>query len=489
VTPEEFLTHCRKRLGGRATVLPAPGDPPRLASGADAVFQVLDANRDGKLSADEVKKLDLAHFDADGDELLDGPELTGLLPASSPPGMANPRAMMQRAQGPARPAADPGEYGVLLITRDMDPEGELVDQAVAMEVVRLFRKGKQLGIDRQSLGVEKAAFDKFDSDDDGALDVDELLEWLESEPDVEVAIHLGDGRDGKAGPSSEVVRGPAGALAAQVKLGPPPAAKAPATTRPTTGPAAPQLSDPASVALWTGDAMLDLRAAASQRGAAAASAEIQSLRQQFRAAAGEKGYVDKETLPKDAPSQQLLQHFPHADRDQDGRLTEQELVAYRELQAEVAGAALTFTAAAAGRGLLEAMDAGGDGKLSRRELSTAWSRLSAFDVDGDGSLDRKELPRQYRLLAGAAGDAAAAEPMLRRPRFPRGPVNVASAPPSSRGPTWFRKMDANADGDVSPAEFLGPPDAFRRLDTDADNLISPDEAEAPSRAGQRTAAP
>jgi hypothetical protein len=45
-------------------------------------------------------------------------------------------------------------------------------------------------------------------------------------------------------------------------------------------------------------------------------------------------------------------------------------------------------------------------------------------------------------------------------------------------------MDANADGDVSLAEFLGPPDAFRRLDADADNLLSPEEADPAATAGQ-----
>jgi Ca2+-binding EF-hand superfamily protein len=492
VSPEEFSAYCRKRLGGRAVLLPAPGESPRLASGADAVFQVLDANHDGKLTADEVSKLDLAHFDSDGDELLTAAELTELLPGVNPAGTYNSalqrRMMMQRAQSPGRPSADAGEYGVLLITREMDPEGELVDQAVALEVVRLFSKGKQLAIDRKSLGLEKAAFARIDSDGDGALDVDELLEWLESEPDVEVAINLGKGGDGKAAPSAAVAKGPAGALAATVKLGPPPTVKAAPATRPATGPAAPELADPTSVVLWTGDAMLDLRAAASTTAATDSAKLIESLRELFRTADGEKkGYVDRETLPKDKRSQEILQYFPHADRDQDGRLTEQELVAYGQLQADVGQAGMTFTVAASGRGVLEAMDAGGDGKLSRRELATAWSRLAAFDVDDDGALDRNELPRQYRLVAAAGRDAPAAEGVIRRPRFARGPVNVASAPPSGRGPAWFRKMDANADGDVSPREFLGPPEAFRKLDADGDGLISPEEAEA-SAAGNAAAA-
>jgi Ca2+-binding EF-hand superfamily protein len=43
---------------------------------------------------------------------------------------------------------------------------------------------------------------------------------------------------------------------------------------------------------------------------------------------------------------------------------------------------------------------------------------------------------------------------------------------------WFRKMDRNADGDVSRSEFLGTKAEFDAIDTDKDGLISLEEAEA-----------
>ena len=46
-----------------------------------------------------------------------------------------------------------------------------------------------------------------------------------------------------------------------------------------------------------------------------------------------------------------------------------------------------------------------------------------------------------------------------------------------KGPVWFRKMDRNADGDVS-REFLGTKAEFDAIDTDHDDLISLEEAEA-----------
>jgi hypothetical protein len=43
---------------------------------------------------------------------------------------------------------------------------------------------------------------------------------------------------------------------------------------------------------------------------------------------------------------------------------------------------------------------------------------------------------------------------------------------------WFRKMDRNADGDVSRSEFLGTKAEFDAIDADKDALISLEEAEA-----------
>ena len=58
---------------------------------------------------------------------------------------------------------------------------------------------------------------------------------------------------------------------------------------------------------------------------------------------------------------------------------------------------------------------------------------------------------------------------------------TAATSASGIGPLWFRKMDRNGDGDVSPREFLGTLEDFRKIDTDGDGLIDAQEAAAAAK--------
>src|SRR5262249_61699260 len=48
---------------------------------------------------------------------------------------------------------------------------------------------------------------------------------------------------------------------------------------------------------------------------------------------------------------------------------------------------------------------------------------------------------------------------------------------TAKGPLWFRKMDRNGDGVISPREFIGTAEDFKKLDLDGDGFIDADEAE------------
>src|SRR5207244_784188 len=86
-----------------------------------------------------------------------------------------------------------------------------------------------------------------------------------------------------------------------------------------------------------------------------------------------------------------------ADRNDDGRLTEQELKAWMDLVNDGMGTQVMLSLHDNGRGLFEILDANGDGSLSLRELRGAWTRLAAYDRDGDGAIARNEIPRHSQL--------------------------------------------------------------------------------------------
>jgi Ca2+-binding EF-hand superfamily protein len=193
----------------------------------------------------------------------------------------------------------------------------------------------------------------------------------------------------------------------------------------------------------------------------------QFFRQQFAAAdRADRGAVRASDLA--GPRFLALRTaFPLADRDGDGRLTEDEVTRCVDLYARWLAVPVTLSVTSGRAGLFDLLDSNGDGRLSPRELMNA-PRLLAFDRDGDGCLTRDELPSSLEL---GVSDG----PPDRRPR----PPAAAAADPDV--PHWFTLMDRNGDGDVSPREFVGTPEEFRKLDTDGDGLISAAEARAAAR--------
>jgi Ca2+-binding EF-hand superfamily protein len=98
----------------------------------------------------------------------------------------------------------------------------------------------------------------------------------------------------------------------------------------------------------------------------------------------------------------------------------------------------------------------------RCELRHGWPRLAGWDANHDGRLSWNELPQLFELTWS-----------LGPPRRPSPASSIARS--QEAAPNWFRNMDRNGDGDVSPREFLGPLEDFQKLDSDRDGLISPAE--------------
>ena len=125
--------------------------------------------------------------------------------------------------------------------------------------------------------------------------------------------------------------------------------------------------------------------------------------------------------------------------------------------------------------LFQLLDANGDGRLSVKELRTAYDRLLPLEPSGGKEITKAILQpsvtvRVGNTLYGAADTAISA---TQTDVMGYGPAKAPAA-----GPVWFRKMDRNGDGDISRAEFLGSKEEFDKLDTNHDGLISLEEAEA-----------
>ena len=153
--------------------------------------------------------------------------------------------------------------------------------------------------------------------------------------------------------------------------------------------------------------------------------------------------------------------MPLIDRDGDGKLTEKELTDYLDLQAQVTTTTFTVQVGEGGQGLFELIDTNRDGRLSAKELRTAWDRLAPWDHDNDGFIARTEIPRQLDVTVLRGPAAFGRNRMI----IMQGAAPAARAP--TKGPLWFRKMDRNGDG-VLAARVLGRRgfrDSWRQLST------------------------
>jgi Ca2+-binding EF-hand superfamily protein len=445
VTLDELKDYYRKNGAGPVSVpqppapAPVPGEAatpaapaPAPAAVADILFDLLDTNKDGKLSKAELDAAErvLMKYDSDDNELV---SLAELGVSAARPVMARvpvSKAMMKPAQ--AAPST------LLLVPRDDSGRRMTGKLALAREILARYDKDKDGKLSREEIGFPQAVFDRLDRNKDGYLDTLELLRWTKEKPAGEFTLQFG-------------------------------ADASPAAQRGTRG-AARRSGDGSR---WSDGVTLEgVRISVVAHHTQIPSGAGQYLMTLFGQIAGKNDYI----VRKDVDAREfayLRALFDLADSNSDGRLTRKELKSYLDVLEDAPGRHVSLALTATGQGLFDALDANGDGQLSVREMRNAWARLAEFDRDGDGCISREEFPRQFRLTASdspAARQAANAEQ--------QGMVAGAGIAPPSRGPLWFRKMDRNGDGDVSRKEWLGSKEDFDRIDTDRDGLISVEEAEA-----------
>jgi Ca2+-binding EF-hand superfamily protein len=425
VTVEKLAGYYRRMGVGPLALLAGPAQTVSSSALTDALFQHLDKNKDGKLSQEELAAAPkiLSKLDVDDDEMVSPEELV-------------PRLSSARLVARGKPAG-------LVSATIFFPSGGEASARLAEELLARYDKDQNQKLNRAEIGIAKYTFEHLDRNHDGELDAAELANYFQLPPDFEIAVQLSTGPVG--GSSVKAMRAGNG------------------NQRGTL------LQTIHGLVITLKDAQIDVRGGEEEAGLQFQAERFRQLvRGQFQLADPDKrGYVERSSLNREL--QFLHQILPLADRDGDGKLTEKELETYLELQLRATEPPALLNISEYGRGLFEILDANRDGFLGQRELRTAWTRLASWDRDGDGQIAQPEIPFQFQLTISRVQGRAG--------RSIESSFNGRLLSSLTRGPLWFRKMDRNGDGDVSPREFLGTPEDFRRMDLDGDGLIDAQEAE------------
>jgi Ca2+-binding EF-hand superfamily protein len=446
-------------IAGAAALLTGNRPEPSVADVSKAIFNILDADKDGKLTKAELAAAPAAllRLDEDEDEMVTTRELVPNIDLPSNP-LASMMAMgMSGAQGSSSgnkslvPLTTPGEVPADLVRYLQERYGPRADKS---EVKKLSRT---------DLGLDEATFRQLDTNGDGALDAQELAGFVKRAPDLEVMIRLGKKESAES--SVEVLAGRGGSpLAGKVQR--------------TAGLAM----------LDLGATRVDLRSSEENRPDRLGGLIREQFLAQFRQLdADGKGYLEESKVKN---NRQFRGLFKAMDRDGDGKVTEKEFLAYldhaQELQKRATAGCVTLDLADESRGLFDLLDTDRDGRLSVREMRGAVKLLEKYDRDRKGYLGKADVPHSYRLLVRRGAVAPGGlDPNAAFLKLYGGDYDAAEADRPARGPLWFRKMDRNRDGDVSRKEFLFGEAAFRRLDTDGDGLISVEEAEKADAQGPK----
>ena len=181
------------------------------------------------------------------------------------------------------------------------------------------------------------------------------------------------------------------------------------------------------------------------------------------------GYLDE----TEYASIQLPAAFKDVDANGDGMLYRDEMTPFLEFDAIAIQARIEMLVGDEGKTLFELLDGNVDRRLTMREIREGFSRLAAVDRNHDERVAQSELESRYRLTFSFG----------RNQTFARDPGSM-NAPLTPRlrsqgtGPTWYRRMDRNLDGDITWREFLGSREQFHQLDVNSDEMIDLAEAAA-----------
>jgi Ca2+-binding EF-hand superfamily protein len=456
VTRDELAAFYR-RHGGNPLSLVRTGDNgggTNLQSSEainKALMKLLDTNKDGKLSKEELSATPkrLLKLDLNDDEVVTIQELFG-----RPREGGNGQILLLGGGSAGTPLSADGPLLLVKANGGRDLAKSLLKHYGHSAGAK---KSGKLSV--RDLGIDAETFGTLDADRDGKLDQEELARFARRAPDLELDIKLGKDKAVTARPGKVKLAG--------VRI----------------------IREKGQVRLAVGNTTLNL-GFDTGGGGSITFAQVDDnafLKMQFSTAdTDNNGYLDM----KEARRSVFGGSFKATDADGDGKLYLKEVLAYtarrKELSAKARACCVTMALSDQGRGLFEMIDTDGDGRLSVREMRDAIKLVKKLDQNGDASLSLGEIPRRMLLAArmGPSGTVGGFGGVFIIQTTFQG--TEPAVPEKKDGPVWFRKMDRNRDGDVSPREFLGTTEQFRAIDTDKDGLISLAEAKAfEAKAGKK----
>ncbi len=442
VSLEEYLSSYKISAASFVRPQVPMAENPLSAGTTEALFELMDANKDGKLTKEEVKGIEKLIFmrDADEDECL---SLTELAPNVYAQGG---RVVQVNPVGrPAQPVvvANPAAEIVQMFAVDKIPESHTT------LVIKKYDKDNDGSLTRDEIAFDAETFARFDRDKDSKLNATEVDAWRTGPPDLEVVLSLSPNATDCAAKlvTPREVANDRRFIISQV--------------------------EPGRIVIRVGRQAIEFSAFSQLTPRYQQSTLKMQFRAVFTQAAGGKDHILDSDLtgPNAVRYQYVRTIFDPADSNGDSKLTQAEFDAYFDLQEGFRDIAMAITPAVQTPTLFQLLDENRDSRLSVRELRTAWDRLRPLEPGNGDVITRAAIQPSISVRGSRSLDRYA----VNQQQYAYQNPNQIALP--QNGPQWFRRMDRNADGDISRTEFLGSKAEFDAMDQDHDGLISLKEAE------------